>query len=67
MTSAVTLWTTSGGVLPATNTPTQLKASKPAKPCSVKVGTSGVQGERTGAETAIARTLPPETWALSVA
>ena len=39
----------------------QVRSSKPEKPCSFTVGTSGSAGERCALVTAIARTLPPFT------
>jgi hypothetical protein len=40
----------------------QLDASKPGRPLSPTVGTSGSSGERAAVEMASAFSLPPRTW-----
>ena len=57
--SPLSLAITSGGVPLGTRMPSQPLASKPGKPDSATVGTSGNAGLRVADVTARPRTLPP--------
>ena len=53
------------GVPAGTNTPYQVVISRPGKPASASVGTSGNSDERFAVVTASARTLPPLIWPIA--
>ncbi|MNV76109.1 hypothetical protein D3C71_1694430 [compost metagenome] len=54
------------GVPAGAANPNQVTASKPGKPRSAMVGTSGISGTRCAEVTASARILPLRTWPISV-
>ncbi|MNK38281.1 hypothetical protein D3C87_568680 [compost metagenome] len=54
--------TISRGVPAGASMPAQVLPVKPAKPCSMKVGTSGTAGRRLSPATPISRTLPALPW-----